>query len=145
MVEGVRTGGIGAAAPVNRDGIRTAEGHFSVDDGGASPLRDAHLATTSTIGLDSMLSLQGVNEAEERDRRARKRGFSIIAALTKLQRALLAEEDPTSVLRSLEEISQENEAAVDPGLEAIVQALVLRSRVELARRAKSQRPGNAPD
>jgi hypothetical protein len=140
MVERVRTGGVGAPSPLSRDGAKAAGGRFTVDDGAASPVRNARLATTAPIGLESMLALQAVDEAEERDRSARKRGLAIIAALTKLQRAMLAEDDPTSVLRSLEEISQEGASAADPRLEAIVRAIVLRSRVEVALRARHQRP-----
>ena len=54
------------------------------------------------IGLESMLALQAVDEAAERDRAAHKRGTAMIAALTRLQRAMLAEEDPSLALDASE-------------------------------------------
>jgi hypothetical protein len=83
-----------------------------------------------------MLALQAVDEAVERDRAARKRGTALIAALTKLQRAMLAEADPSSALKALTELTSDSPLADDPGLGAILRAVVLRSRVELARRER---------
>ena len=84
-----------------------------------------------------MLALQGVDEAVERDRAARKRGNGMIAALTKLQRAMLAAEDPSAALHALNELATDGPLADDPGLGAILRAIVLRSRVELALRERS--------
>ena len=63
--------------------------------------RAARASAVAGIGLESMLALQAVDEAVERDRAARKRGTAMIAALTRLQRAMLAEEDPSLALRRL--------------------------------------------
>jgi hypothetical protein len=136
MVEPVRPGRIGAPALVPRDGGRTADGRFSIDEGGGPPTQSARLSSTASIGLEGMLALQSVNEADERDRAARKRGFAMIAGLASLQRAMLSGADAASVLRTLDEISKDGVAVDDPRLEAILRAVVLRSRVELARRQK---------
>jgi hypothetical protein len=48
---------------------------------------------------------------------------------------MLAEEDPSSALNALHELAGDGPVAVDPELGAILRAVVLRSRVELARRA----------
>ena len=58
-------------------------------------------STGAVMGLESMLALQSINEAIDRDRAARERGTAMIAALTDLQRAMLTEEDPALALRSL--------------------------------------------
>jgi len=143
MVESVRAGGVGGAAPVARGGTRTAAGRFSVDDDAAPLTRNAGLSSVATIGLDSMLALQAVDEAMERDRAARKRGTAMIAALTGLQRAMLAEEDPSLALRALDQLTTDSRLADDPGLGAILRAVVLRSRVEIARReAQGSRRGS---
>lgn len=142
MVEGVRASGIGAAAPSPRDGTKTASGHFTVDDGAAPLNQQTRLGSVAGIGLESMLTLQAVDEAVERDRAAHKRGTAMIAALTRLQRAMLAEEDPSLALNALHELAGDGPLASDPGLGEIVRAVVLRSRVEIARREHglSRRP-----
>lgn len=134
MVEGVRASGIGAAAPLPRDGTKAISGQFTVDDGAAPLNQQARLATVAGIGLESMLALQAVDEAAEHDRAAHKRGKAMIAALTRLQRSMLAEEDPSSALNALRELTGDGSLASDPELGAILRAVVLRSRVELARR-----------
>jgi hypothetical protein len=134
MVEGVRASGVGAAAPLPRDGTKTVSGQFTVDDGAAPLSQQARLASVAGIGLESMLALQAVDEAAERDRAAYKRGTAMIAALTRLQRAMLAEDDPSLALNALHELAGDGPLANDPALGAIVRAVVLRSRVEIARR-----------
>ncbi len=134
MVEGVRAAGVRGSAPVTRDGGRTAAEPFCLGEGVKSPAQNTRLSSVTSIGMTSMLTLQGIDEDAERDRRARKRGTAMLAALTNLQRAMLAEEDPGLALRTLNELAADDSVAHDPGLDAIVRAVVLRSRVEIARR-----------
>ncbi len=134
MVEAVRAaavGGSGRAAPEKNAAL---DGGFFPRAGGAAPPRNASVSTIPSIGLESMLALQAVDEDQEHDRRARKRGAAMVAALSDLQRAMLAEEDPALALRSLSELATGDPAAADPGLAAILRAVVLRSRIEVARR-----------
>jgi hypothetical protein len=135
MVDGVRPRGIVAASPVDRDGTRGADGGFSIEMG-ARQVQGARLSTVAGIGLEGMLMLQSVDEAVERDRSARKRGKAMIAALSDLQRALLGDEDPSLALRSLSDLASDHPLAADPGLADILRAVVLRSRVEIARRSR---------
>jgi hypothetical protein len=134
MVDGVTASGIGAATPLIRDSTKPVSDRFSVDEGAAPLNQRARLTTVGGIGLESMLALQAVDEAAERDRAAHKRGSAMIAALTRLQRAILAEEDPSLALIALQELAGDGPLANDPVLGEIVRAVVLRSRVELARR-----------
>jgi len=136
MVEGVRRIGVTGAVPLSRDSTRTIAGRFSVEDGTASLNQNARLSSTTSIGLDSMLALQAVDEALERDRAARKRGTALIAALTILQRTILAQGDPSSALNALNELTTGSFQVEDPGLGAILRAVVLRSRIEIARRER---------
>jgi hypothetical protein len=138
MVEPVRPGRIVATAPLPRDGAKAGDSRFSVDESGTPVASATHASATASLGLDGMLTLQAVDERDERDRAARRRGFALLSGLTNLQRAMLAGADSTSVLRVLEEISEEPVAADDPRLEAILKAVVLRSRVELARRRRAK-------
>lgn len=91
-------------------------------------------AIGAAIGLDGMLALQAVDEAAERDRRARKRGMAMMTALSDVQRALLTDEDPAHALRTLSALTLDEEQAADPDLAAILRAIALRSRLEVARR-----------
>lgn len=134
MVEGVRAGGIGGAVPLPPEAAKTVPGQFAVEDGAAPLQQQTRMTAVAGIGLESMLALQAVDEAAERDRAAHKRGSAMVAVLSRLQRATLAGEDPAPVLDALNELSGDGPVAVDPGLAAIVRAVVLRSRVELARR-----------
>jgi class II flagellar assembly regulator FliX len=133
MVEGVRASGIGAAAPLLRDGMKTVSGRFTVGDGAAPLQQQARLTSVAGIGLESILALQAVDEAAERDRAAHKRGTAMIAALTRLQRAMLADEDPSLAVDALHKMTGDGPLADDPALGAIVRSVVLRSRVEIAR------------
>jgi hypothetical protein len=136
MVEGVKAGGgIGGPAALPRDGSATTDGQFTVTGDGASRLVGTTRPTSvAGIGLETMLALQAVDEAEESDRRARKRGAAMLAALTHLQRTMLAAQDPTVALRALTELAADGSVPADPGLGAILRAVILRTRVELARR-----------
>ncbi len=135
MVEGVRTGSaIGGVVPA-REAARGAGGGFVVDSGVRPLSRNAGLSGAALIGMDSMLALQAVDEAQERDRRARKKGTAMLAALSDLQRALTASEDPGQALRLLRDLTTEpGDGAADPVLGAILRAVTLRARVEIARR-----------
>ena len=135
MVESIKAAVTGGASATVRDGVRT-EGHFSVDDLATPRTQNAQLSTVAAIGLEGMLALQAVGEPSVRDQAARKRGTAIVAALTTLQRAILASDDPAAALRALTELSSNPPLADDPGLGAALKALVLRSRVEIARRER---------
>ena len=89
MVNGVRAAGIRATAPT-RAGAKPSTESFLVDDGAAPVANQVRLSSVSGIGMESLLTLQGIDEPTERDRAARKRGNAMLTLLTKLQRAMLA-------------------------------------------------------
>jgi hypothetical protein len=138
MVQGVKASSVGGPALVARDGTRTAQGTFSIDDHAAPSIQNARLSAVTGIDLDSMLALQAVDERAERDRSARKRATAMVAALTDLQRATLSNEDGEAALLNLSQLAANGPPADDPALGAILRAIVLRSRVEIARREKSE-------
>src|ERR1700733_10256214 len=131
MVDGVRLDGIRGTASISSNATKTPAGKFSVDDSATPLAHNARLSTMAGIDLESILTLQAVDEAAERDRSARKRGTAMIAALTKLQQTMLADEDPSSALVALKDLTTEGAAADDPVLEEILRAVDLRSRVEI--------------
>jgi hypothetical protein len=108
-----------------------------VTDGAAPLTPSARPVSVAGIGLETMLTLQAVDEAAETDRAARRHGSRMLAALAHLQRTLLAAEDPALVLRALSELAADGPHPVDPGLGAILRAVTLRTRVELARHEHS--------
>jgi hypothetical protein len=138
MVQGVRASGVGAPQRLIRDGVKTGDTAFSIDEAATPASQNARLSTVGAIGLESMLALQTVDEADERNRSARKRGNALIRALTDLQRTMLAAGDPSMALRTLNVLSEDGPDASDPQLGAILRAVVLRSRVEVARRVRQE-------
>ena len=89
-------------------------------------------------GLSALLGLQEHQalidaEPRERDRRARRQGLAMLAALTDLQ-ICLAGGDSGAVLDRLAILAGTMPAAADPVLAHVLAAIALRARVEIARR-----------
>ena len=84
--------------------------------------------------LGSMLTLQEVGGETVEDREARRHGHDMLAALAELQRALLGGGGDAAALQRLADLAASVPHATDPRLAAMVSAIVLRVRVELARR-----------
>jgi hypothetical protein len=101
---------------------------FRVSDSASPPQPAAEVA------LPGMLMLQEVEAPDQRDRAARRRGQELLAELAALQRALLAAGgDVPAALHRLAGLARAVPPAADPALRQAVAAIVLRSRVELAR------------
>jgi hypothetical protein len=96
-------------------------------------VRSTGAAAAAAVSLESMLALQQVEGASERDRAAHRRGHALLAALGRLQRVLLGDGNPASVLHEIAALSKDVPVAADPGLAAAVDHAVLRARIELAR------------
>jgi Class II flagellar assembly regulator len=137
MVEGVKPGGGGGPAQMVRGGARPPEEPFSVGSQMAPSAQKARLSSLAGLDLDSMLALQTVEAQSEHDRAAGKRGKAMLAVLTKLQRNMLAGEDPAPALRELDELADDLPWPDDPALGAILRAIALRSRLEVARREQN--------
>jgi hypothetical protein len=84
--------------------------------------------------LASMLTLQELGGETIQDREARRHGQDMLAALADLQRALLLPADDAGVLARLAELAASVPRATDRRLAAMVSAILIRVRVELARR-----------
>jgi protein-disulfide isomerase-like protein with CxxC motif len=81
-----------------------------------------------------MLTLQELGGETVADREARRHGQDMLAALAALQRALLGGSDDVATLQRLAELAVAVPLATDRRLAAMVSAIVVRVRVELARR-----------
>jgi hypothetical protein len=86
------------------------------------------------LALGSMLALQEMGAGSVRDREARRRGQGLLAALAALQRGLLDGDDDLAALQRLADLAEAAPDAEDKRLGAVLSAIVLRARVELARR-----------
>jgi Class II flagellar assembly regulator len=97
-------------------------------------------AAAPVAALAGLLALQETEPAAARDRVARRHGRAMLAALAAWQRALLGEAageaaaGPPAALDRLGELLTTVPTAADPGLAAVLDAVVLRCRIELARR-----------
>jgi Class II flagellar assembly regulator len=104
------------------------------------PLQTANTgATTAAVdasapALATMLSLQELGSETVRDREAKRRGQDLLAALADLQRLILSAESDGAALRRLADLVAAVPLGTDRRLNAIVSAIVVRARVELARR-----------
>lgn len=89
---------------------------------------------SGVAALSGLLALQESESVPIRDRDARRRGRDILAALAALQRGLLGGADPDDATVRLAALLAEPLVTADPGLNAILTAIRLRARIELARR-----------
>ena len=101
----------------------------------SSATSHAEAATqTEEVALTSMLSLQEFGGDAAADREASRRGDDMLSALAELQRALLGGVDTVETMQRLTELAAAVPRAADPQLAALVSAINIRVRVELARR-----------
>jgi Class II flagellar assembly regulator len=107
---------------------------FVVSAGLGEKGQAAAAAASAPVSLDAMLTLQEVGGETVGDREARRHGEDALAALAVLQRALLTGGDEAATLERLADLAASVPRAGDPLLGALVAAIVLRVRVELARR-----------
>lgn len=90
-------------------------------------------AAASEVMLGGMLALQEAESWAVRDREARRRGQEMLAALARLQRALLEGHRDLPGLRHLAALAEDVPQAADPRLRQALAEVTLRARVELAR------------
>jgi hypothetical protein len=90
--------------------------------------------TTPAAALASMLFLQERGDEASEDTRARRHGHDLLDALAALQGAVLSGCDDAAALRQLASLTVPVPRATDPRLAAMVSAIVVRAKVELARR-----------
>jgi hypothetical protein len=122
----------GAAAP---PGTRQAGVAFRVAEAAESGAAEAAapLADAAPVSLGVMLAAEALDREATRDRAARRQGHVVLAGLTALQRALLEGGDQAALLDRLALLVADMPLAVEPRLAALLDTIVLRARVELAR------------
>ena len=112
-------------------GKARAVGGFQIDQPSGVATSEVAL-----LALSGFLSLQDDDAPERRDRRARRDGEQVLAALQSIQLGLL--DESTQGLEAqfcrLDQALGEMNAPADPTLAAILAQIRLRGQVELARR-----------
>ena len=104
------------------------------------PLQSANAGATtaapeaSAPTLATMLSLQELGGETVGDREARRHGQDLLAALADLQRLILSAGNDGAALQRLADLAASVPLATDRRLNALMSAIVVRARVELARR-----------
>jgi hypothetical protein len=104
-------------------------------DGEAQPARVANAnAAVATASIDTLLALQGAEDAATGRKRQLRRGRSLLDALDALKLDLIAGRTSESHLNQLMAIIGQARVASEPGLDALLDDIELRARVELAKR-----------
>jgi hypothetical protein len=129
-----RVGPVSPGRPGARAGTGTGSGFPLPAELGPDAARMAGVTASSPVALESLLALQQVDEPTERDRAARRHGQSLLGVLGRLQRLVLEDADPTATLEQIRTMAEAMPAAADPGLADALDQVVLRARIELARR-----------
>jgi hypothetical protein len=120
----------GAAAP--RFGIRGAArraSEFAVPAGPAAAGPAGAAPEAEAVSLTSVLTLQELGSETEADRH----GQDLLTALAELQRALLSGAGDVAAMQHLADLASAVPRAADRRLAAMLSAIVVRVRVELAR------------
>lgn len=107
---------------------------FELAAGKADARSGAVRSSAPLATLDAILALQQENDPSERRRRSARRGREILDGLDGLKAALLTGRVPAHELgRVVRGLTERREPSGDPELDAIVDAVELRARVELAK------------
>ena len=139
------TGRVRGAGTAASSGTPSAAGGFRVaaEAGGGTAESAVPVGDAMPVSLGVMLAAEALDRDVGHDRAARRHGLVVLAGLTALQRALLEGGDPAASLDRLGALLDDMPRAVDPRLAALLDAVVLRVRVELARLdASAGRSGN---
>jgi hypothetical protein len=129
------TGRLRAGGATASPGTQSAAGGFRVaaETGAGTAESAVPLADATPVSLGVMLAAEALDRDAGHDRAARRHGLVVLAGLTALQRALLEGGDAAVSLDRLGALLADMPRAVDPRLAALLDSVVLRVRVELAR------------
>jgi hypothetical protein len=110
-------------------------GSFSLEGSGGTAKPSSTAAASGVGGLDSLMALQGVEDAGERRKRFARRGKSALDLLDELKAELLAADMRRETLDRLAgTLAQLTEKSGTPGLDDVLGEIELRVAVELAKR-----------
>jgi hypothetical protein len=113
---------------------RVGPGGFAVAEQEAPRGMGPTAALRTVGGIDSLVALQGVEDAAERRRRSVKRGRNALDVLDELKVGLLGGAlDQSTLLRLKSAAAELKGPSGDPGLDSVLAEIDLRVEVELAK------------
>ena len=92
-----------------------------------------HTAAVAPASLAGLLSLQETAD-DGQDRRTLKHGQALLSKLSRLQRAILSGGSDHEVIEELAALGQTSYETADPRLRALIGSVLLRAKIELAKR-----------
>jgi len=117
-----------------RSATRSSSGTFQVGEGAQAPEARPTAAAAPTTSIDALLALQAVEDPLEKRRKLVRRGNQLIDTLEGLRTDLLAGKMSEGRLNQLMAVMSQAREKADPGLDALLDDIELRARVELAKR-----------
>ena len=127
----LRTGNVAARSSARAAGEGAA---FHVDEGGTSARAAATSAAAPAAGIDALLALQAVADPLSGKKKQLRRGRSLLDTLDALKADLLTGHGTDSHLNQLMALIGQAREHTEPGLDALLDDIELRARVELAKR-----------
>lgn len=128
----VRTGAVGSRGTSSRGASSSAA--FQISDGGTAQRAAGTAAAAPSTGIEALLALQAAPDERHERRRQVRRGRSLLDALDALKADLLAGRAGEGHLNQLMALIGQARERTEPGLDALLDDIELRTRVELAKR-----------
>jgi hypothetical protein len=125
----------GPAAPAaSGTARRGTSGAFSLPQDDATPTPAGTGAVRTVGGIEALMALQGVESAEERRRRAVKRGHTALDLLDEIKLALLSGRLGSDMVHKLRAAAAGlKDLSGDPRIDQVLAEIDLRVEVELAK------------
>lgn len=130
-----------ASAPSSKASSRSSGasgGKFSIGDTGSAARAAATTAASALTAIDSILALQAVEDPLEGKKKAVRRGSTLLDLLEDIKIDLLAGEVSEHRLGQVMKILAQKRDHTDERLDALLDDIELRARVELAKRGRFQ-------
>lgn len=119
-----------------RSAARTGGQAFRLDGGAETQRSAANAAPAAMSGIDALLALQAVDDPLLARRKAVRRGSSLLDALAAAQADLLVGKVGEGRLNQLMALVTQARDRVEPQLDALIDDIELRVRVELAKHGR---------
>jgi len=120
-------------APSARPAARPPAAEFRVPNNATAPHAADQTAAATPASLGSLLGLQEF-AAGEQERQALRHGHALLAKLSRLQQAILSGQGDSAALAELAGLAATPLETGDPRLRALIGSVLLRAKIELAKR-----------
>lgn len=119
--------------PAAKRGEKKTGSAFSPDSPSESARAESSGGAGAVYGVDALLALQAVEDPLTGRRKAARRGHDLLDALDSMHVALLSGNVPVDRLERIASLLAMRQPSDDPTLEALVDDIELRAKVELAK------------